>query len=243
VKSASPILSRKQKRRLRRSIGGALMRMLGPSFVRVLSRTWKTDVLGRELLGSAARADPRSSDEGNAGCMIAIWHGRMLVGVEYGRKSDWSILVSPSADGEISERMLRAFGYRVVRGSSSRGGARALREMLAELKSGNVVAITPDGPRGPRHSMNPGLAWMARATGFPIVPFGMVSNRAWRLSSWDAFTIPKPFARVAFVYGEPVQVPREAGEAELAAATELIRERLLACVRRGLIHVGAREDW
>ncbi|HUR27763.1 MAG TPA: lysophospholipid acyltransferase family protein [Planctomycetota bacterium] len=219
------------------------MRVLGPSFVRALSKTWKAEVLGRELLGIAARADPRSAVEGNAGCMIAIWHGRMLVGVEYGRKSDWSILVSPSADGEISERMLRAFGYRVVRGSSSRGGARALREMLAELKSGNVVAITPDGPRGPRHAMNPGLAWMARATGFPIVPFGMVTNRAWHLSSWDAFTIPKPFARVAFVYGEPVQVPREASEADLAVATELIRERLLACERRGLAHVGASEDW
>jgi len=219
------------------------MRVLGPGFVRALSKTWKTEVLGREHLGEAANADPRARHGTDAGCMIAIWHGRMLVGVEYGRKSDWSVLVSPSADGEISERMLRAFGFRVVRGSSSRGGARALREMLAELNSGNVVVLTPDGPRGPRHSMNPGLAWMSRATGFPIVPLGMVSNRAWHLSSWDAFTIPKPFARVAFVYGEPVQVPREASEAELEAATELIRARIFECERRGLAHVGAPEDW
>src|SRR5690349_18742253 len=86
VKSASPILSRKQKRRWRRRIGGMLMRVFGPAFVRALSRTWKTEVLGRELLGVAARADPRSTVQGQPGCMIAIWHGRMLVGVEYGRK-------------------------------------------------------------------------------------------------------------------------------------------------------------
>jgi lysophospholipid acyltransferase (LPLAT)-like uncharacterized protein len=84
---------------------------------------------------------------------------------------------------------------------------------------------------------------MSRATGFPIVPIGLVSNRAWRLSSWDSFTIPKPFARVAIVYGEPVQVAREAGEADLEAATELIRTRLFECERRGLAQIGASEDW
>ncbi|HTF89159.1 MAG TPA: lysophospholipid acyltransferase family protein [Planctomycetota bacterium] len=240
--TSNSLISRKQKRFLRRGVGGALMRAFGPGFVRALSRTWRTEVFGLELLGVAERADPNSKDSSKPGCMIALWHGRMLVGVEYGRKSKWSILVSPSADGEISERMLRAFGYHVVRGSSSRGGARALREMLTLLRGGNVVVLTPDGPRGPRHSMNPGLAWMARATGFPIVPFGLVANRAWHLSSWDAFTIPKPFARVALVYGEPVHVAREASESELEAATELIRARLFECERRGLQHLGASED-
>src|SRR6185436_8641392 len=132
--------------------------------------------------GSAARANPTSEDETSPGCMVAIWHGRMLLGVECARRSAWSVLVSPSGDGDISERMLQTFGYRVVRGSSSRGGARALREMLELLNGGSVIVLTPDGPRGPRHGMNPGLAWMSRATGFPVVPVGMVSNRAWHLS-------------------------------------------------------------
>lgn len=240
---SKPLISRKSKRIFRRKVGGALMRVFGPGFVRALSKTWKTDVVGLEHLGSAGGADPRASAGPKPGCMVAIWHGRMLVGVEYARARDWSILVSPSADGEISERMLRAFGYRVVRGSSSRGGARALREMLTLLRAGSVIVLTPDGPRGPRHGMNPGLAWMSRATGFPIVPVGLVSDRAWHLSSWDAFTIPKPFARVAIVYGEPVQVPRESSEAELDAATELIRTRLFDCERRGLAHIGGSEDW
>ncbi len=212
------------------------MRLVGPRFVRALSKTWKTEVLGLEHLGLVG-------GEISRGFMIAIWHGRMLVGVENWRNSDWAVLVSPSADGEISERMLRAFGYRVVRGSSSRGGARALRAMLAELREGGVVVVTPDGPRGPRHSMNPGLAWMARATGFPVVPMGLATNRAWRLSSWDSFTIPKPFARVAIVIGEPIQVAREASENELDSATELIRSRIFDCERRGFAHVGASEDW
>ena len=167
----------------------------------------------------------------------------MLVGVAFGRKRDWAVLVSPSGDGEITERMLRAFGYRVFRGSSSAGGARAVREMLGELRAGGVVVITPDGPRGPRHAMNPGVAWMARATGFPVVPVGMVANRAWHLTSWDSFTIPKPFARVCIIFGEPIQVAREVTEAELEAATELIREHMLAGERRALAHVGASEDW
>ena len=219
------------------------MRVFGPVFVRVLSKTWKTEVLGTDLVAQTQGAGQAGTGASKSGCMVAAWHGRMLVGVEYGRASNWSVLVSPSADGEISERMLRAFGFRVVRGSSSRGGARALREMLGELRAGSVVVLTPDGPRGPRHAMNPGLAWMSRATGFPVIPIGMVANRAWHLSSWDAFTIPKPFARVTIVYGEPIQVSREGGEAELEAATELIRSRILDCERRGLLHVGASEDW
>jgi lysophospholipid acyltransferase (LPLAT)-like uncharacterized protein len=236
-----PLISRKTKRALRRKAGGTLLRFFGPGLVAALSRTWKTQVVGLEHLGEAA--DRSLASKPKPGCMIALWHGRMLLGVDFGRARDWAVLVSPSADGEISERMLRAFGYRVIRGSSSRGGARAVREMVGELERGSVIALTPDGPRGPRHAMNPGLAWMSRATGFPVVPMGLVTDRAWRVSSWDAFTIPKPFARVALVFGEPVQVPRRAPETEMAEATELIRARLFECERRGLALVGASEDW
>ena len=91
--------------------------------------------------------------------------------------------------------------------------------------------------------MNPGLAWISRATGFPIVPVGMAADRAWRLSSWDAFTIPKPFARVTLIFGAPIQVGREGGEVELEACTELIRERMFECERQAFALVGAREDW
>src|SRR5262249_27913588 len=136
-----------------------------------------------------------------------------------------------------------AFRYKVIRGSSSRGGARALREMLGVLASGAVLIITPDGPRGPRHSMNPGLAWMARATGYPIVPVGFGVDRAWRMKSWDHFTVPKPGARIALVYGEPVSVARDATSADMEAATRAIHDSLIAAEREGFAHLCQPIDW
>lgn len=91
--------------------------------------------------------------------------------------------------------------------------------------------------------MNPGLAWMARATGYPIVPVGFGVDRAWRLASWDRFTLPKPRARIAMVYGEPVHVPRDATPETLARATEQVRENLIAAEKRGFEHLGVSTDW
>jgi lysophospholipid acyltransferase (LPLAT)-like uncharacterized protein len=115
--------------------------------------------------------------------------------------------------------------------------------MLAALDQGAVLVITPDGPRGPRHSMNPGLVWMARATGYPVVPCGFVCDRAWRARSWDRYTIPKPWARVALVYEEPVMVERDANPDALARATEAIREGILRAERRGFQYLGREPDW
>jgi len=115
--------------------------------------------------------------------------------------------------------------------------------MLRVLDEGAVLFITPDGPRGPMHTMNPGLAFMARATGREIVPLGFASDRAWHADSWDHFTIPKPFARVCVVYGEPVPVSREANDAEQEEATALVRERTLDAERRGFERLTCEPDW
>ena len=111
------------------------------------------------------------------------------------------------------------------------------------LDEGAVLFITPDGPRGPMHTMNPGLAFMARATGREIVPLGFACDRAWHADSWDHFTIPKPFARVCVVYGQPVLVSREADDTEQGEATELVRERTLEAERAGFDHLGCEVDW
>ncbi|MBI5432583.1 MAG: lysophospholipid acyltransferase family protein [Planctomycetes bacterium] len=177
------------------------------------------------------------------GFILALWHGRMLLGIRELRAERLHVLVSMSGDGDVSEALLQNFGYTVVRGSRSRGGARALREMLGILGEGGVVVITPDGPRGPRHTMNPGLAWMAKATGYPVLPLGYAVDRAWRLKSWDRFTIPKPFARVRLAFGEPVRVPREATPEDMERATESIRERLLELERRGFASLGTEPDF
>lgn len=219
----------------RRKAGRPLARWVVPVVLRLLSKTWKYQTLGAE------HSEATASEGG--GRFMALWHGRMMLSMPIGAHRNYHVLVSPSGDGDLSEAMLGRFGYHVLRGSAGRGGARALRAMLELLKSGASLVITPDGPRGPRHSMNPGMAWMSRATGYPIVPCGFVCDRAWRLNSWDAMVIPKPGARVVSVYGEPVRVAREATTLELEATTNLVRERMLDCERAGFELLGLEQDW
>lgn len=225
---------RRRFKRWRRRLGGALIDLCGPATLSALSRTWRVARLHEERF---AKIPPGS------GLLLCIWHGRMVVGMHAFQEWGLHVLVSPSADGDLSEKLLKRFGYKVIRGSSSRGGARALRSMLEVLEQGGKIVITPDGPRGPRHSMNPGLAWMARATGFPVIPLGLACDRAWHMNSWDRFTIPKARARVAYVWGEPLSVPRQASQADLDQATEVLRERTLAAEREGYEHLGAKLDW
>jgi lysophospholipid acyltransferase (LPLAT)-like uncharacterized protein len=200
----------------------------------VLARSWRFCVIDAQHERACTAAPGR---------LYALWHGRMLLGLEHHRDRQHAVLVSQSDDGALVKPLLLKFGFKVIRGSSSRGGARALREMLGELRLGGTIVITPDGPRGPRHATNAGLAWMARATGFPILPIGFAVDHAWRMKSWDEFTIPKPRARVAMAYGEPILVPREASEADMARVTSLFRERLLACEARAAQELGVPLDW
>ncbi len=216
--------ARRRYRVARRAVGGWALRTMGAGALRRLGRSWRYEELGEP--------------PGSGGALVCIWHGRMLCGLErYGSKG-WNVLVSPSDDGDLSEHLLERSGYRVVRGSSSRGGARALRELLELLRAGEKVVLTPDGPRGPRHSTNPGVGWLARATGFPVYPIGFACDRAWSLSSWDAFTIPKPRARVCSAWGAPLRVERDADQARLEQVTAELRERLLHAERTAAEHLG-----
>lgn len=210
-----------------------LLHMFGPAAVERLSRTWKLEIEGTEHI-EAAQSSP--------GRLVALWHGRMLLGIPLKRGSDYAILVSPSADGSLMAPLLGRFGYRVVRGSTSQGGARALRELIAELKCGGTIVITPDGPRGPRHSTNDGLAWMARKTAYPMIPCGFATDKAWRLSSWDRFTIPKRGAKVVTVFGDPIYVTGP-GEATLKRATEELKARMMAAEERAHEILGIPPDW
>ena len=109
--------------------------------------------------------------------------------------------------------------------------------MLRVLDGGAVLFITPDGPRGPMHSMNPGLAWMARATGRAVIPSAFVCDRAWPANSWDNFTLPKPFARILLIYGEPLSVPRGADEAAQEEATAEVPHEAFAAILSELLVV------
>lgn len=221
-------------RRTRRKLGAFLLPLIAAPVLRVLSRSWKVTELGREHW-DAAYAAP--------GLLITIWHGRMIVPLSKHGGKNVCVLVSPSGDGRLVQPILQQFGYQWVWGSSNKNPARAVREMLERLKAGGRIVITPDGPRGPHHRVNAGPAWMARETGFPLLAVGCVADRAWHLSSWDHFTIPKWGARVVLTYAEPIHVAPEAGDEAIERATEELRLRLLAAEEEGFRHLGVPRDW
>jgi lysophospholipid acyltransferase (LPLAT)-like uncharacterized protein len=225
---------RRQWRIVRRKFGAFMLPRVAPPALRSLARSWKLEVLGRENWDAAFA---------RRGMLATIWHGRMVLGMPAQAKSRMSVLVSPSDDGKLVLPLLERFGYSWVLGSSNKNPARAVREMIERLETGGRIVITPDGPRGPRHSTNPGPAWMARETGFPILPVGLVTDRAWRLKSWDAFTIPKWGARVIVNYAEPIEVGPDAGDDELEGATTRMRERMLAAEEEGFRILGVPRDW
>ncbi len=221
-------------KRTRRGIGNALLPIFAPTLLSRLSASWRLEEIGAEHWDEGMRRPGR---------LVTLWHGRMLVPIPRHRDSGHKVLVSPSDDGSIACRMLGYFGYKTIRGSSSKRPAKALREMLNELQKGGTIGITPDGPRGPRHTVNPGAAWMARATGYPILTVGCATDSAWHLNSWDEFTIPKPRARVVLVYGKPIYVESDAPDSAIAEATEEMGQRLLEAERVGFAHLGLEPDW
>jgi lysophospholipid acyltransferase (LPLAT)-like uncharacterized protein len=138
--------------------------------------------------------------------LYAFWHENILVpAYRYGRR-DIHVLISEHADGRMIAEACRHLGFRVVRGSATRGGARAVRQMHRLSRSAHL-AITPDGPRGPRRRVQPGVVYLAALTGLPIVPFGIAFSRAWRMRSWDRFAVPWPWSEAVCVTAEPIRVP------------------------------------
>jgi len=168
--------------------------------------------------------------------VIAFWHRHLLLMVYSYRGRDCTVLISRSRDGELVARALHHLGFRTARGSSSRGGAAGLRELLRRAAAGSDVGFTPDGPRGPAGVVQPGVLLAAAALGWPIQPVAYAASRQRRLRSWDRMVVPLPFSRLAFAYGEPLRVERGA-DLELAGA-ELAR-RLDAAERTAAAVVGS----
>lgn len=166
-------------------------------------------------------------------CIFCFWHNRIAAIAILFRKfyprgrGGVTVLTSPSRDGELLARVMGALGMGAVRGSSSRRGAVALRELRRVLEAGGDVAITPDGPRGPRYVLGPGVIHLAQATGVPIIPLHARFSRAWRLRTWDRFAVPLPFSHVHFSAGEPMEIPFALSDLEF----EQWRSKLEMCLR------------
>ncbi|MFM2140644.1 MAG: hypothetical protein RLZZ25_909 [Gemmatimonadota bacterium] len=150
--------------------------------------------------------------------IFAMWHGELLPIIWAHRHRGLVGMVSEHGDGEVLSRIIARWGYRLVRGSTSRGAGRVLLAFVRELRAGEVGMLTPDGPRGPAGVPQAGVLLASQQADAPIVPVRCVASRAWRLSSWDRFLIPMPFAQVRIVYGAPwvAEGTDEAALAELA---------------------------
>lgn len=161
----------------------------------------------------------------------AFWHnsliGMILAYRRYVPSRRGAVLTSASRDGAVIAVAMKCFGVDSVRGSSSRRGARALLELADWVERGLDVVITPDGPRGPRCRVQPGLVKLAQVTGAPILVVRAVYHRAWTLDTWDGFLIPKPFSRVDIVFEELQKVDQSGSESEMEADRERIEALLL----------------
>lgn len=189
-------------------LGARISLFAGGTVIRALASTWRYRTVGEDaLLKLRAEKTP---------VLFTLWHGEMLPLLWHHRNQGVAVLVSEHKDGEIIARILGWMGYALIRGSTSRGAGRALIGLVRTLREGNDAAITPDGPRGPLHKFAPGAVVAANRAGAPILPTVAHVNRFWRLSTWDGFIIPKPFARITVAYGPPTRVeaatPREAAE-------------------------------
>ena len=187
-----------------------LVAFLGGLVIRLLGMTWRVRRIAPDTFdGMLARSEP---------FIIVFWHGEILPVAWVHRHRGIAPLISRHADGEVIARIVEGLGYRTARGSTSRGGVRALLETARLVEEGITVGFTPDGPRGPRHEFAPGALIVAQRTRRPVVALSAAADRAWRLSSWDRHLIPKPFARVTIRYAAPEYVrSTSAREAEREA--------------------------
>ena len=172
--------------------------------------------------------------------VMAFWHGRILPATFYFRRRGIVVITSENFDGEWIARIIERFGYGTARGSSSRGGLKAMLQLVRHMERGKPAGFTLDGPRGPARVAQPGALWLARTTGNPVLPFHLEPSRAWTLRSWDRTQIPRPFSTVALVVGAPMDVAMDATDADverhridLEAGLRALEERALAILDRG----------
>jgi lysophospholipid acyltransferase (LPLAT)-like uncharacterized protein len=194
----------------------------------IVSRTWRFEVIAAEGV------TPLFFGRGAGPEVFCFWHQCVLPCTIYFRSTHATILISRSFDGELITRILGLFGFRAVRGSSSRGAREGLLGLKQVIESCKPAIFTADGPRGPIHQTKMGPIKLAQMTGAPIGAFHLQPERAWTIRSWDRFLVPKPFTRIVVSWGPWTRVPAdlpsedfEGKRAELNAAIECARLRAL----------------
>jgi lysophospholipid acyltransferase (LPLAT)-like uncharacterized protein len=164
--------------------------------------------------------------EGRRPAVYVLWHGRLLPCAYRYRRYRLGTLISRNRDGDYIAGVVRRWGFTVIRGSSSRGGSSALRGIVRMLQSGRSVALTPDGPRGPRQQMKAGPVLAAQMAGVPIIPVSAAASSGRYFGSWDRFLVPAPFAVTPVALGEPLVVPADLSGGDLDDVVRQVGESL-----------------
>lgn len=229
---------------------------------KLIRRPWAQAVLGwilwvvlvvtrRSLRWTHENLDPEILKDGRP-CVMLFWHGRIPLALGIAQvwwaRGGLRCMISPSADGEFIAQALARAKFPAIRVSSAKAGdtakARAavagFREALEWVKAGNMIAITPDGPRGPNEVIAAGSLQLARRSGAPIYLVGVAADPCWRLDTWDKVMIAKPFGRGATVWDGPHYVSRDADEAAVAAQIAALSERLSLATRRAEVLAAGR---
>lgn len=197
----------------------------------IVGRTWRFEVLAEEGVTPAFHGFTPGRE------IYCFWHQCVLACAFYYRSTGATILISQSFDGELITRTLERFGYRTVRGSSSRGGQQGLLGLRNVLDEGTPAIFTADGPRGPIYRAKMGPIKLAQLTGAPIGSFHLQPKKAWTMRSWDRFQIPKPFTRIAVSWGQWTMVPEEASNDELTAWRDQLDVTLEQARLRAIEHL------
>ena len=185
----------------------------------ILGRTWRFSVDGR--------GDYDPFHDYGKGCIYAFWHSSLLPLAFYFRNTAKTAIISESRDGTRAAAVAQRWGHAVIHGSSSHGGAPALRSCIRALKSGSNIVITPDGPRGPREIVKKGVAQIALLSGAPVIPVSVTAGSVLRLNSWDRTVIPLPFSKVVVRIGDPL-CP------DTSADTKTDTDRFTECIQKAL---------
>jgi lysophospholipid acyltransferase (LPLAT)-like uncharacterized protein len=197
---------------------------LTAQYIRLVHATGRWEVVGGEI--------PAAFWDQGRPFILAFWHGRILMMPKCWRpEAAIHMLISQHRDGQLIARTVSHFGIHWLAGSSTRGGSQALRAMLKALKAGEYVGITPDGPKGPRMRASAGIVNVARLSGCPIIPATFAASRRRVLGSWDRFVVARPFAGGVFVWGRPIEVPRDADATTMEACRQAVEAEMNAITR------------
>jgi len=199
----------------------------GVGLFRLWARTLRFRVEDPANILAASREQP---------FILGVWHNRLLLlppvfSLCFPHRRSVG-LISASNDGDVVSILVERFGHGTVRGSTSRKGVIALRQLVDALVAGTNVLITPDGPRGPLYEVGPGVIFLAQKSGAAVVPMHMEYSSCWRLKSWDRFFVPRPFSKVRVIFGAPLHVKQTTGAQQFEIERLRVQDAMMSVVEQ-----------